>query len=207
MGKQCCTSSKAVCNPEVRVHRRTLPTRFTQSFVPNQLFYSAAIDLGFDTLPRTCGKVWAAEILKINYLFADFENYTSWTDDMIIHYGCVSDVSTAALSQLGTNNPKGADEWWSMPFVIDSNVYRTYEVGTSGFAVTTTNQVTADMTDTLGQGVLVFSDKLYMVAKNTGSGTEGNLGMNMEVFFRYRQVDLESYLSTKQDMVASAGAA
>lgn len=207
MSKRCCTSSKASCNPEVRVHRRTLPVRFTASFTPNNLFQSAAIDLGFDTLPRACGKVWAAELLKINYLFVDFENHTAFTDDVILHYACVSDISPAALSQLQTTGARGADDWWSLPFVVDANVYRTFEVGTAGFAVSVNNQVSVDMTDTLGQGVLVFSDKLYMVAKNTGPGTEGLLGLNMEVFFRYRQVDLESYLSTKQDVTAATGGA
>lgn len=159
---------------------------------------------GLDNLPRRPNYVWCAEILKINYYFQDNKNVTAASDDyhvaMAISATNSTDLAGFLTGNSGLVNMVRRDE------ILDATSVSMHFAGTSGMTQRYDGEIAHDMTDTMGQGVLHFSNNLFLLAQTvipTGAGSNTGLFVCAEVFFRYREVALEYYLSTQQDAMAS----
>lgn len=213
-------------------HRRVFPTWIngngltTASSAPNLITWGAAafsntaiLDLGIDALPRSPGKVWAVEVLKINYQFYDAASSNTITQSAVCDYGFVLGVSTnnsPATTSYVASNP-GIVNLWRVDSIIDATAYhREAPTATSvgfqtGFRSEEDMHVEHDLTDTSGTGVLCFTNNLYLIAHSFAAASAASASVNLpatvfcipEVFFRYVQVPLEYYLSKQEDLAAS----
>lgn len=169
---------------------------------------SAQFSFGLDNLPRRQNYVWAAEVVKINYYLTDYTDYTAAGND----WGACVAVCTSNSSELKQYflaNP-GMARAVLRDEVLDACNYGITVLGSWTSSLTSNSvayhpvgEQSHDLTDTMGQGVLVFGNNLYLIAHRETSSTTGLVQAGVEVWFRYREVPLEYYLSTQQDAAAS----
>lgn len=192
-----------------KIHRRVfknvaiLPTGATGTVI------SATGDFSFgsDSLPRRPGFIWAQEIVKINFQWQSNDTYL--TKPGLFWAG----VSTNNAAQMITdlNTTVGPTYGYRRDEVIAVSTFNLMYQGPTAAGGSTTYPDTAvhllpedtvDMTDLMGQGVLVFGNNLYLIAQNYG-GASCSGYVACEVWFKYVEVPLEYYLSTQQDQAAS----
>jgi hypothetical protein len=153
-----------------------------------------------DTLPRRPNFVWAAEVVRINYYFQDNKNITAASDDYAVNFAIsvsnAPEIASFLVTNTGVTNMVRRDE------IIDASGVTVHFAGTSGMIQRYDQEIAHDTTDLMGQGILVFGDKLYCITQTT-TGSEANLFVIAEIWYRYREVPLEYYLSTQQDAAAS----
>lgn len=184
---------------------------------------NSSLDLGIDALPRTPGKVWAAEILKVNWCVLDRTNPTFQSDAAFLNckkYGIDVALSTSNSPQIQTfmNNSAnwGIVNMWRVDQFIDIFHYGVIRTGATDVGVEVTPmddsvvQASHDLTDLSGTGVLCFTNTLYLCQQSFINATAantymqaGNLFVIPEVFYRYVQVPLEYYLSKQEDLAHS----
>jgi hypothetical protein len=185
-----------------KVHRRV----FTQIVAGTSTATSVAnttstgFVFGLENLPRRPNYVWAAEVLKINYYVQDNKDVTLASDDTHFVFGISTSNDPGLATWLATNT--GLVNFVRRDEIIDASSYQYHLAGTSYGLINKDGEISHDVTDTLGQGILVFGDKLFLYAQSV-RGTESGLFVTAEIFFRYREVALEYYLSTAQDAAAS----
>lgn len=181
------------------------------------------LDFGFDDLPRTSGRVWAAEIVKINYQLCINGRPTSGTT---LQQGeTVFFVSTSNQSSLKTSLDTALAAYativgaggtsvtlWGDSHVVDLCAVASlssYDATATGTAVTAQTKSDDlheehDTTDTFGQGIVVFAPKVYLghAQSATPTATTSPLlaSCAAEIYFRYVEVPLEVYLSKQQDV-------
>jgi hypothetical protein len=185
-----------------KVHRRVFQNKYQFSNVAGTALISGTTDFSFglDTLPRRPNFVWAAEVVKINYYIQDNQDVTASSDDWHVTFGVAVSNSTDMVTYIGTN--AGIVNFVRRDEIIDASSYWGHMAGTSGMTATKDGEISHDVTDTMGQGILVFGDKLFLLYQ-TLKNPQNALWCCAEIFYRYREVPLEYYLSTQQDAMAS----
>jgi len=170
------------------------------------------MDLGMTDLPRRVGKVWAAEILRVNYCFS----LINAVDESVVpggrvDYQWVVGISTSNSSTITTylGASPGEPKLWLVDQIFDTTNFSMQQA--FGTAVGFTSQtrvgnmtVEHDLTDQSGRGILVFANNLYTLTATRGN-TDGSTNLHVvpEIWFRYVEVPLEYYLSVQQDAAAS----
>ena len=170
---------------------------------------SPKLELGMRVLPRRQGYVWAAEILRINYQFNDLYSGVDGAVNFMIAVAVTG--SNAAPITTFMNANVGPANMWRLDPVLDVGTYEVRYMGATAMGIypprADGQHIEHDLTDLNGRGVVVFSDCLYAFFQRYMGNVPGSAGPNIscaiEVFFRYVQVPLETYLSTQEDLAKS----
>lgn len=174
---------------------------------------SATTDFSFgsDTLPRRPGYVWAQEVIKVVFMFQQNDLvYPSKVEKMYAAVATSNNPSFLAdlTTTIGPIYAFRRDEViavYGTEFLYqgptDTAAALTYPAG----YVLENSEKVVDLTDLMGQGVLVFGNNLYLITQLwNSSGVAGQTWFAAaEVWFKYVEVPLEYYLSTQQDQAAS----
>lgn len=202
MSKRMRTTTNTTSLIPGKVHRRVFTQicngSNTATSVTNTT--STGFTFGLENLPRRPNYVWAAEVLKINYYVQDNKDITLASDDSHFAFGLSTSNDPGLATWFATNT--GLVNFVRRDEIIDASSYQMHFGGTSFGTIQKDGEISHDVTDTIGQGILVFGDKLFLYAQSV-AGNEAGLFVTAEVFFRYREVALEYYLSTAQDAAAS----
>lgn len=185
------------------LHRRVFPSELTSPANTTPVFIADSLDLGTADLPRTPGKVWATEVLKVNYQFDNAE-VDATSKNVMWTIGLSTSNASSITTYLGA--APNVSKMWLVDQILDTATLRYQIVVNSTTAAAmyySPLEVEHELTDLMGRGLLVFSGQLYLLSASTSSDQITTLSCAVEVWFRYVQVPLEYYLSIAQDAAAS----
>lgn len=195
-----------------KIHRRVFKTVVA---LPITATYVVAItatgdfQFGSDSLPRRPGYIWAQEVVKVNFQWQ--QNDPDSQLKPTLGYAAITNSNDATfLASLATTT--GPTYAYRRDEVLAVSCYNEFIQQATGTAVGNSGQMTQrmffdertiDLTDLMGQGVLVFGNNLYLLMQNYTNAAISHIFATAEVWFKYVEVPLEYYLSTQQDAMAS----